>query len=286
VVRYWAQRHRHGELTGIRRAGSGRQLSQPTSAGRGSFRAGAGNGRIRCRTDASAGDSRRRRIARRIPRNPQHRFPGHAGLRLGRGPSGGPRLGPGEIPAGTDVARLGQALARGRRRDLHELIASTAAYNGLRLGELFALTTGQVDQAARVITVDRKLIEVAGQLYVEAPKCRKHRSTIYPVCTPEGYPLAAKLTARIGQARAEQETGANPLGLIFPSPRGSHWRSPNFDRRVLPPAYLAAGWRDADGQGSWTWHSLRHVFCTTAQMSGVASAASFPGRRDDGAVRA
>ena len=25
-----------------------------------------------------------------------------------------------------------------------------------------------------------------------------------------------------------------------------------------------AGWRDADGNGKWTWHSLRHVFCTTA----------------------
>ena len=51
---------------------------------------------------------------------------------------------------------------------------------------------------------------------------------------------------------------------MFPSPRGKHWRSSNFDRRVLAPAYLAAGWRDADGNGTWTWHSLRHVFCTTA----------------------
>ena len=29
-------------------------------------------------------------------------------------------------------------------------------------------------------------------------------------------------------------------------------------------ACLQAGWRDADGNGDWTWHSLRHVFCTTA----------------------
>src|ERR1700730_1269456 len=41
-------------------------------------------------------------------------------------------------------------------------------------------------------------------------------------------------------------------------------RQPAFDRRVLAPAYRAAGWRDADGDGTWTWHSLRHVFCTTA----------------------
>ena len=33
---------------------------------------------------------------------------------------------------------------------------------------------------------------------------------------------------------------------------------------MLQRAYLAAGWRDHDGNGRWTWHSLRHVFCTTA----------------------
>jgi integrase len=52
--------------------------------------------------------------------------------------------------------------------------------------------------------------------------------------------------------------------LMFPSPRGKHWRSSNFNRNVLKRAYLTAGWRDADGDGWWTWHSLRHVFCTTA----------------------
>jgi integrase len=60
------------------------------------------------------------------------------------------------------------------------------------------------------------------------------------------------------------EAGTNPLGLVFPSPRGKHWRASNFERRVLVPAYLGAGWRDGDGDGRWTWHSLRHVFCTTA----------------------
>ena len=42
------------------------------------------------------------------------------------------------------------------------------------------------------------------------------------------------------------------------------WRSSSFSRNVLKPAYLAAGWRDSGGNGEWTWHSLRHVFCTTA----------------------
>jgi Phage integrase family len=171
---------------------------------------------------------------------------------------------PAEIPAATDVAKLGQALADGRRGELDELMANVAAYSGLRQGELFALAVPQVDIATRVITVDRKLVEVAGKQYVEAPKCRKYRATIYPVRTPQGYPLAGKIAARIEQARAEQQAGTNPLGLIFPSPKGKLWRSSNFDRRVLAPAYQAAGWRGEHGNGAWTWHSLRHVFCTTA----------------------
>jgi integrase len=171
---------------------------------------------------------------------------------------------PAEIPADHDVARLGRALAAGRRGDLGELMAATAAYAGLRQGELFALTAAQVAPAARVITVDRKVVEVAGKQYLEAPKGRKRRSTIYPARTPAGYPLAGKIAARLQQARAEQDAGTNPLALMFPSPRGTWWRSSNFDRRVLAPAYHAAGWRDEHGTGTWTWHSLRHVFCTTA----------------------
>ena len=143
-------------------------------------------------------------------------------------------------------------------------MANTAAYSGLRWGELTALTTGQIDQVGRVITVDRKVVEVAGHLYVEAPKNRKMRRTIYPRATPGGYPLAARLADRIEQARAEQQAGTNPLGLIIPSPTGKHWRSSNFNRNVLQRAYLAAGWRDEHGNGTWTWHSLRHVFCITA----------------------
>jgi integrase len=167
---------------------------------------------------------------------------------------------PAEIPADSDIGKLGLALAAGRHGERDELMANTAAYSGLRWGELTALTIWQVDPAGRVITVDRQVIEVAGHLYVEAPKCRKYRKTIYPRRTPDGYRLAEKLAARIEQATAEYEAGINPLRLIFPSPTGKHWRSSNFNRNVLRRAHLAIGWRDADGNGRWTWHSLRHVF--------------------------
>jgi integrase len=171
---------------------------------------------------------------------------------------------PADIPAVGDVERLGKALAAGWHGDRDELMAYTAAYSGLRWGEIAALTAGQVDTAARVISVDRKVAEVAGHLHTEAPKNRKRRQTIYPRLAPSGYPLAERLADRIEQARTEQHFGSNLLGLLFPSPHGKLWRSSNFNRNVLKRAYLAAGWRDAGGNGEWTWHSLRHVFCTTA----------------------
>jgi integrase len=171
---------------------------------------------------------------------------------------------PAEIPSDDDVARLGQALGTGPYGELGELMASTSAYSGLRWGELTALTIPQVDQSGRVITVDRKVVEIGGHLFVEAPKNRKFRRSIYPRRTPGGYPLAERLAARIRAVQDEQEAGTNPLGLLFPSPRGKYCRSSNFNRRVLRPAYLKAGWRDGSGVGRWTWHSLRHVFCTTA----------------------
>jgi integrase len=108
------------------------------------------------------------------------------------------------------------------------------------------------------------VIEVRGKLYVEAPKGRKRRRTVYPYRAPGGYPLAEKVAERLVEVAAEQAAGRNPEGIMFPSPRGMYWRSSNFSRRVLKGAYLATGWQDAPGHARWTWHSLRHVFCTTA----------------------
>jgi integrase len=171
---------------------------------------------------------------------------------------------PSDIPAAGDVERLGQALAAGRYGDRDELMAYAAAYSGLRWGEIAALTAGQVDTAARVISVDRKVAEVAGHLHIEAPKNRKRRQAIYPRLTPSGYPLAERLADRIEQARTEQHAGSNPLGPERRRPPGKLWRSSSFNRNVLKRAYATAGWRDETGRGQWTWHGLRHVFCTIA----------------------
>jgi integrase len=176
---------------------------------------------------------------------------------------------PAEIPAADDVAKLGLALgSTPARGQLYALMVYFAAYTGLRWGELAALSIGQIETVTRTVTVDRKVVEVGGKLFVEPPKGRKKRRTIYPRVTPDGYALAERVSARIEAARTEQDRGRNLHGLVFPSPRGRYWRSSNFARRVLKPAYQAADWRAVSGESRgdtrWTWHSLRHVFCTTA----------------------
>jgi integrase len=87
---------------------------------------------------------------------------------------------PAEIPSHGDVAGLGRALGAGVGGSRDELMAYAAAYSGLRWGELAALTVAQVDLARRVITVDCKVVEVGGHLYVEAPKNRKLRADHLP----------------------------------------------------------------------------------------------------------
>ena len=184
---------------------------------------------------------------------------------------------PGEVPGPEDVSVLGKVLAA--RGWLLELMACFAAYSGLRWGELAALTVGQIDQATRQMVVDRKVVEVRGN---RISRRRKAARAAAPSTrrTPAGWPLAEHVARRVAEVVAGQAAGRNLQGLMFPAPGGSHWRSSNFNRRFLQPAYLAAGWRDSDGGGRWTWHSLRHVFCTTALFTWGLDRRRVPPGRD------
>ena len=130
---------------------------------------------------------------------------------------------PAEIPSADDVERLGKALAAGRHGERDQLMANVAAHSGLRWGEIAALTVPQVDTAARVITVDRKVVEVAGHLYVEAPKNRKRRRTIYPRTTPSGYPLAERLAVRIEHVGGPEPSGLRTSSKVHPERVGCKW---------------------------------------------------------------
>ena len=88
-------------------------------------------------------------------------------------------------------------------------------------------------------------------------------------------PLAPRTARAIDLAVGERSEG--PVFLAGDGRRLDRHGAARIVRRVT----CRAGITKSVGP-----HTLRHAFITAAQMSGVASGASFPGWRDDGAVRA
>ena len=78
----------------------------------------------------------------------------------------------------------------------------------------------------------------------------------------------------------ERAAGTRTRGPILLNSRGARMDRHAATRRLRRLAD-AAGVRITRPHP----HMLRHTFVTTMQMSGVASDASFPGLREDGAVR-
>ena len=170
----WSRKHAHTQRRLYERspprpsARSSARTSRPGTCNRSSTPPRRRGGRPGSRHDLGPG---RRGPGRRVPGQPAA---GQDAL-AGRGPPAPPPqvsvagesalwVDPAEIPAESDIGKLSRALVAGRHGERDELMAVTAAYSGLRWGELTALTTGQINQVGRVITVDRKVVEVAGHL--------------------------------------------------------------------------------------------------------------------------
>ena len=205
-----------------------------------------------------------------------------------------------EVPNVDQVHAVARALpntARDPERMWYlQLMALTAAYVGLRLGELIALTCDDVvaaDHPPRagepryelVINVARQHTESNGA-HIDDTKGRRGRSCIVPIRTPGCYPLTEELRRRVEEARNEMAAGTNPAGLLFPSTTGRTmwWRS-NLRQRHWYPASAAASWPTSTLEQArrallreqiragldqldetltpnrylWTFHTLRHV---------------------------
>lgn len=174
------------------------------------------------------------------------------------------RVDPAEIPSHQMVADLASAFAGlSNTRPWYELMVYTAAYSGLRIGELLGLEKQFVSiNPKRKIRVEWQLADNGSSGRKARPKRNKVRTTLFPERTPptkqypEGYPLAAKLHERL------QDLPTGEM-LLFTGPRGGRVGRSNFYSRILGPAAVVADWpHDEDGELTRKWHSLRHVFCT------------------------
>jgi integrase len=135
-----------------------------------------------------------------------------------------------------------RALVRATQWELHAVLFLTAAFTGLRMGELLALRWGDVDFAAETIRVVRSFT-IGGE---SSPKSGKPRSV------PMVREVAAAL-ARVG----DRERFTEEEDLVFAGAAGGH-----LDSKDVRANYKAALSRA--GLRNLRFHDLRHTFGTRA----------------------
>ena len=111
-------------------------------------------------------------------------------------------------------------------QDRYRLLVKTAAYSGLRFGELAGLRHGELEPLRRSITVRRGLVEVSGRLHVEEPKTPAARRTV-------------AIPAWLGTELAFHLRGQDRV-YVFTAPRGGPLRRSGFRDRVWEPATVRA----------------------------------------------
>lgn len=134
------------------------------------------------------------------------------------------------------IAALAEAIG-----EEHALLVKTAAYTGLRAGELHALRVRRVDLDKCNLDVVESLSEVKGELIIGETKTYSRRQ----VGVPET--LAVELRSHI-TARS-----LGPDDLVFASTRGGPTRHNLFYTRHFEPAVVRAGL-----PAGFRFHDLRH----------------------------
>ena len=127
----------------------------------------------------------------------------------------------------------------------------TAAYVGLRWGELVGLAVDHVDLLRRTVRVDRQLLVFGGHAEFGPPKTRAGIRTVS---------LPAFLVDVLGEHFARPAVQSS--GLAFPGPKGAPLRRSNF-RRVWSKASTTAN------LGDLRFHELRHTAAALAIANGA-----------------
>jgi integrase len=126
-----------------------------------------------------------------------------------------------------------------------------AASTGLRAGEQWALRWGDVDAAAGMLSVERR-VDAYGE--VGAPKTAAGTRAV---------PLASMMLRSLKEWRIQSKY-SNADDLIFPNKKGRYMGHDNLVKRRYKPALVAAEVFDIN------WHSLRHYAISTWIEAGLA----------------
>lgn len=140
--------------------------------------------------------------------------------------------------------------------DYYRPLILTAAYVGLRWGELAGLKVGKVDTLRRTITVDEQLIEVAGKPLAFGPP--KTKAGVRSVAIP------ATIADMLGEHMSRP--AVRDSGLVFPTKNGKPMRRSNFRRRWTLRVDRLFGGTDLEGI---VFHELRHTAAALAIAHGA-----------------
>lgn len=146
-----------------------------------------------------------------------------------------------DLPTPAEIRKVAGALES--RYD--PLIVKIAAYCGPRIGELLALTADDFDLDESAITISKQIGSD------NRPRAHTKNKQVRRIWWPEA--LDKDIAELVRQTRKAR--GAK--GRVFPYNR--HEWEHAFSR-----ARLSAGWTRSDGKFRWTFHDLRHFFCTWA----------------------
>jgi len=150
-----------------------------------------------------------------------------------------PRVGPreGRFLTAAEVDRLAQAI-----RPPYGVLIQTAAYSGMRAGELAALRVGRLDLLGGRAEVVESTTEVAGKLMTGPTKTYARRTVRLP----------RSLCEELGAYLADRPGGRD--GLVFTMPTGGPLRQSMVSSRYFKPAVRAAGL-----DPRLRFHDLRHT---------------------------
>jgi integrase len=162
-----------------------------------------------------------------------------------------------------EVRRVAEAIDKHYR-----VLIYTAAYTGLRAGELLALRRCDVDLLRGVVHVRRALKDINGVLEFGDVKTAGSRRTVT---------LPASIRALLTEHLSSDLSGGNgPEALVFPSKTGKPIRHRLFVRRHFRPT--VAGWTDDAGvehpgvlpdKAGLRFHDLRHTAASLAIHAGA-----------------
>jgi len=155
-----------------------------------------------------------------------------------------------------EITRLAMAHDRHWRTLIY-----TAAYTGLRAGELMALRWSDLsltpgDGRPSSLVVARSVREIGREFVVGLPKNGRTRTVALP-------PFLARRLSRL--RRRVVGLGEGPDGLVFTTSRGYAWRQNGWYKREFKPAALRA----LPAKPNLRFHDLRHTHASMLISAGA-----------------